>query len=130
MRNGWQTFSITAVLAFASVAVAAGPETFSIPNATFPEPGLMTAGQPTGEQIQILAEEGYRTVLDLRLPGELHDFDEPEAARQNGLAYVNVPVTLDSLDQATIDRFLEAMRKAARPMILHCGSSQRSGALY
>jgi uncharacterized protein (TIGR01244 family) len=130
MRYGWQTFSITAVLAFASVAMAADSKTFGIPNATFPEAGLMAAGQPTGEQLQILAEEGYRTVLDLRPPEEPRDFDEPKAAHENGLAYVNVPVTLAGLDQATIDRFLEAMRKAERPMILHCGSSQRSGALY
>lgn len=119
-----------ALLAFASLANAAGPETFGIPNATFPEPRVMAAGQPTGEQLQLLAEEGYKTIIDLRTPEEPRGFNEAEAARLNGMAYVNIPVTLQTLDQATVDKFLEAMRKAKRPLILHCTSSVRVGALY
>jgi uncharacterized protein (TIGR01244 family) len=127
----WMTLAASvALLAFASLAGAAGPETFGIPNATFPEPGVMAAGQPTGEQLQLLAEEGYKTVIDLREAEEPHGFNEPEAARQNGLAYVNVPVSLQTLDQATVDKFLEAMKKAKRPVLLHCASSNRVGALY
>jgi uncharacterized protein (TIGR01244 family) len=89
----------------------------------------MAAGQPTGEQIQLLAEEGYRTVIDLRAPDEPRGFDEPNAAKQSGLAYINIPVTPATLDQATIDRFLNALRKAETPVLLHCGSSSRVGAL-
>lgn len=125
----WMTFpACVALLAFASLAEASGQETFGIPNATFPEPRLMAAGQPTGEQLQLLAEEGYKTVIDLRTSEEPRGFDEAEAVRQNGMAYVNLPVP--ALDQATVDRFLEAMRKAERPLILHCASSNRVGALY
>ena len=76
----------------------------------------MAAGQPTGEQIQLLAEEGYRTVIDLRPPDEPRGFDEPDAAKQSGLAYVNIPVTPATLDQATIGRFLDALRKAETPV--------------
>jgi uncharacterized protein (TIGR01244 family) len=126
-----RSFALTCLAALAPVLCAAAktPETYGIANATLPEPGLMAAGQPTGEQIQLLAEDGYKTVIDLRLPEEPHGFDEPEAARQNGLAYVNVPVTPAALDQATLDRFLEAMEKAQRPLLLHCGSSNRAGGL-
>ncbi len=127
----WTTLAASvALLAFASLAGASGPETFGIPNATFPEPGVMAAGQPTGEQLQLLAEEGYKTIIDLRPAEEPHGVDEPEAARLNGMTYVNVPVTLQTLDQATVDKFLEAMKKAKRPLILHCASSHRVGALY
>jgi uncharacterized protein (TIGR01244 family) len=127
------TLTTLAVLFVAAAAFAAGKpgggETFHIPNASFPEPGVMAAGQPTGEQVQLLAEEGYKTVLDLRAPEEPRGYDEPEAARQNGLAYVNVPVT-PAIDQATLDRFLGAMKKAERPVIVHCGTSNRVGALW
>src|SRR5262245_65452923 len=98
-----------AVLAPALCLAAAKPDTYGIANATFPEPGVMAAGQPTGEQIQLAAEDGYRTLFDLRTAEEPREFDEVLAARQNGLAYVNIPVTLATLGQATIDRFLEAM---------------------
>lgn len=127
----WMTLTASvALLAFASLAGASDKETFGISNATFPEPGVMAAGQPTGEQLQLLAEEGYKTVIDIRPAEEPHGFDEPEAARANGLAYVNIPVNLQILDQATIDKFLETMKKAERPVLLHCASSNRVGALY
>lgn len=122
---------LLAVLAFASLAGAASaPETFGIPNATFPEPGLMAAGQPTGEQIQLLAEEGYKTVIDLRVADESRGFFEQEAARENGMAYANVPVDLQKLDLPTIDRFITTLKKAERPVLLHCASAVRVGALY
>ncbi len=127
----WMTLTASvALLAFASFAGASGQETFGIPNATFPEPRVMAAGQPTGEQLQLLSEEGYKTVIDLRTAEEPHGFDEPQAARENGMAYVNIPIDLQTLDQAAIDKFLEAMRKAQRPVLLHCASSTRVGALY
>jgi uncharacterized protein (TIGR01244 family) len=110
--------------------VGAADETYGVNNATFPEPGLMAAGQPNGEQIQLLAEDGYKTIIDLRSPEEARGFDEPEAARQNGLAYVNIPVKATTLGHATLDRFAEAMEKAERPILLHCASSMRVGALY
>jgi uncharacterized protein (TIGR01244 family) len=130
MRHRSLAASLVAALAFTSLAGASGPEAFGIANATFPEPGVMAAGQPTGEQLQLLAEEGYKTVIDLRTAEEPHGFDEPQAARENGMAYVNVPVTAQTLDQATIDQFSQAMKKAEKPVLLHCGTSNRVGALY
>ncbi|MEA2601017.1 MAG: hypothetical protein QOF89_2009 [Acidobacteriota bacterium] len=132
MRSSWKTILTAACLAaaLASAGRAKGPETYGIANASFPEPGVMAAGQPTGEQVQLAAEDGYKTILDLRTSQEPRGFDEPEAARQNGLAYVNVPVSPAALDQATIDRFLAAMKKAQKPVLVHCSTGSRVGALW
>jgi uncharacterized protein (TIGR01244 family) len=133
MRSRWKNVLSAAALLAVCILVAAqakGPETYGISAAAFPEPGVMTAGQPTGEQVQLLAEDGYKTILDLRTPAEPRGFDEIEAARQNGLAYVNVPVSLATLDQATIDLFLAAMKKAQKPVIIHCSTADRVGALW
>jgi uncharacterized protein (TIGR01244 family) len=119
-----------ACIAAAPAALAAEQETYGIANATFPEPGVMAAGQPTGEQIQLLAEDGYKSIIDLRARDEPRGFDEREAARQNGMTYRNIPVTFDNLGHATLDRFFEAMERAERPVIVHCASSVRVGALY
>jgi protein tyrosine phosphatase (PTP) superfamily phosphohydrolase (DUF442 family) len=113
----------------AETADKMGP-TYGIANASFPAPGVMAAGQPTGEQLQLLAEDSYHTVIDLRPPEEPHGFDEPAAAKENGLAYVNIPVTPATLDQVTIDRFLDAMRGARKPVIVHCSTASRVGALF
>lgn len=122
---------ILAALALVVVAVpVAAEDTHGIANATFPDKGVMAAAQPTGEQLQVLAEEGYKTVIDLRAADEPRGYDEIEATKANGLTYVNLPVTLESLDQGTIDRFLETMEKAEKPVLLHCASSNRVGALW
>ena len=124
-----------AAMSLAITVLAQPPEektspTFGIPNATFPLPGVLAAGQPTGEQIQLAVEEGgYRTLIDLRSPEEPRGFDEREAARLIGLTYVNVPVVPATLGQATIDRFLDALRKAQRPVLLHDSTRGRVGAL-
>jgi len=125
---------LAAALALAAPPAPPGvkkpPQTFGIPGAAFPAPGVMIAGQPTGEQIQLLAEEGnYHTVIDLREPAESRGFDEPEAVREGGMAYLNVPIAPGSLDQAAIDRFLAAMRHAQHPLLVHCGTGGRAAAL-
>jgi protein tyrosine phosphatase (PTP) superfamily phosphohydrolase (DUF442 family) len=68
-------------------------------------------------------------VIDLRPPQETHGFDEAEAARQIGLAYINIPVTPATLDQAAIDRFLEALRAIQPPLLVHDGTAERPAAL-
>lgn len=121
---------ILAILTAASGRSAKENSTWGIPNASFPLPGVMAAGQPTGTQIQLMVEEGgYRTVIDLRPPDEPRGFDEAETARQIGLTYVNIPVNPATLDQVTIDRFLNALRKAERPVLLHCSNASRVGGL-
>lgn len=122
--------TILAALGLALAAPAAAEDTHGIANATFPDKGVMAAAQPTGEQLQVLAEEGYKTVIDLRAPEEPRGYDEVEAAKANGLTYVNVPVTIENMDQATIDRFVKVMDKAEKPILLHCASSNRVGALW
>ena len=133
MRSRWKNVLTAATVPAVCILVAAqakGTETYGISNAAFPEPGVMTAGQPTGEQVQLAAEDGYKTILDLRTPAEPRGFDEAEAARQNGLAYVNVPVSPTTLDQATIDRFIAALKKAQKPLLIHCSTGSRVGALW
>jgi protein tyrosine phosphatase (PTP) superfamily phosphohydrolase (DUF442 family) len=134
--RGLRTFVPMVIAAVAILAPALSgaeekSETFGIANATlFPWSWLIVAGQPTGEQLQLLAEGGYRTVIDLRTPAEPRGFDEPEAARRSGLVYVNVPVTVATLDQATIDRFFDAVRQVKKPAtLIHCSDANRVAAL-
>ena len=121
---------ILAILTAAPGRSAQENSTWGIPNASCPLPGVMAAGQPTGTQIQLMVEEGgYRTVIDLRPADEPRGFDERETARDIGLIYVNLPVTPEALDQATIDRFLAIFRKAEKPILLHGGSPDGAGGM-
>jgi protein tyrosine phosphatase (PTP) superfamily phosphohydrolase (DUF442 family) len=132
MRSRWKNVLTAAALLAVCILVGARAERPDLygPNATSPEPGVLLAGQPTGEQVQLAAEDGYKTVIDLRGPAEPRGFDEVEAARLTGLVYVNLPVSPTALDQATLDRFLAALRKARRPVLVHGGDDSRAGALW
>lgn len=133
MRSTLRRYGALAWISVALLAAPAtgqSPPTFGIEKGMVAEPGLLTAAQPTPEQLGELAKAGYKTILDLRPPMERRGYDEPAAVRQAGLAYVNVPVTLPTLDDETLDRFFATMRTAERPMVLHCASANRVGALY
>lgn len=109
-------------------APAVAPDLFGLLNGSAPEPGLLAAGQPTAEDLAEIAAAGYKTVLDLRAPGEERGFDEPARVRELGLTYVNLPFVTAELDAATLDRFRELLRTAERPVLVHCGTSNRVGA--
>lgn len=99
-----------------------------VPNAAAPLPNLVTGGQPTAHHFEALALAGVKTVLDIRHPSEPRPFDEPTLLGQLGLEYVNIPVTADSLTEATLEKILELVRaKAGEPFLFHCASGNRVG---
>ncbi len=49
-------------------------------------PGLSAGGQPSATQLQALAAQGVRTVIDLRQPDEDRGFDETRVAESLGCA--------------------------------------------
>lgn len=99
-----------------------------IANACCPAPGLVTGGQPTIEHFRAAKAAGIETVLDIRDPMEPRPFDEPAVVEALGLRYVNVPVTGNTLDDATMERILAVVRDdSMRPVLFHCGSGNRVG---
>ncbi len=104
--------------------------TQSLPNGASPINGVFTAGQPGAADFRELANAGVKTVIDLRSPAEPRGFDEPSTARAAGLTYHNLPVTPGAIG----DREFTELRKLlgdqqARPVLVHCGSGSRVGAL-
>jgi len=92
---------------------------------------VVTAGQPEEEHLKRLAEAGYKTVVDLRTPGETPRPDEwGMVVRQAGMEYVNIPVGHKDIDNETFDRFRELIRDGGRrPVLVHCSSANRVGAI-
>jgi protein tyrosine phosphatase (PTP) superfamily phosphohydrolase (DUF442 family) len=92
---------------------------------------VATAGQPEEEHLKRLAEAGYKTVVDLRTPRESPRPDEwGMVVRRSGMEYVNIPVGHKDIDDETFDRFRELIRDGGRrPVLVHCSSANRVGAL-
>lgn len=102
----------------------------ALPNQAEPSPDLLTSGQPSPEQLEAAAQAGVRTVVNLRPSDELA-WNEQAKVEHLGLRYVAIPFKrpVDVSKEAA-----EALRRvlvdeSAYPVLVHCGSGMRAGAL-
>lgn len=89
-------------------------------------------GQPTRDDLRMLAAEGFRSVVDLRQEGERNQPltpgpQERQAAESAGMAYVHLPVPTDRLSGDLLARFREEVSRLQKPVFVHCASGKRSG---
>jgi protein tyrosine phosphatase (PTP) superfamily phosphohydrolase (DUF442 family) len=100
-----------------------------IPNACQPLPDLVTGGQPNEEQLVAFRAAGGQVVLDIRAAREPRPLDEVAVAQRLGLEYIVIPVTTGEMTDATLERIVDALRKAhGRTTLFHCASGNRVGA--
>lgn len=85
--------------------------------------------QPTGADLDSLARDGVRTVIDFRHPSETRTPNE-DLVRQHGMQYVNIPIQQNTISDADIDRLREAVATKPAGFLLHCGVGSRAGAMY
>lgn len=108
------------------------PARVEIRNARSPIPGVLTGGQPTEEQIEQAAQAGYRTVVNLRTPGEEGSWDEAPKVEELGMRYVSIPVAgADGINPDNARRLFDVLGdEDNHPVMVHCGSGNRVGALF
>ncbi len=93
-------------------------------------PDLWAGGQPDRAQLAQFAKDGGAVVIDLRMPDEDRGLDEAKAVAELGLSYVSLPI--DSHTGITADNaraLHEALAAATGPVLLHCRTGNRVGAL-
>jgi len=116
-----------------STALAAPPTLLlPVPNARVPVAGVLSGGQPTQDQIKAAGAAGYKTVINLRPDTEPGFEWEAAAVKAAGMAYVSIPVAgAAGLTKENVTRLDAALKDAAAngPVLLHCGSGNRIGAL-
>ena len=102
-----------------------------LPFGLMPTPDLLTAGQPTPADFEALAAAGLKHVINLRPTTEDAGFDEAALAAKLGLSYTLVAVAgPGDLDLAHTKELDAALAKASSgPVLVHCASSNRVGAL-
>lgn len=105
--------------------------TEAIPNARQVDDGILSGGQPSAEQLEQLAADGYRTVISLRTDGEAGSEGEQQQVEALGMGFVSIPV--DGADGVNVDN-ARALDEAlaspdAQPAVVHCGTGNRAGAL-
>jgi len=127
------TLTALAFLAASATAGDAIPDSLDpheVPNYHRVRPGVATGGQPSAETLARLGTLGFKTVVNLRTEKEGAK-DEETAAKAAGLAYVWVPVTPDTFSLEDVDRVEKVLEdEAAAPVLLHCASANRVGAVW
>lgn len=96
-----------------------------------PVNGVTTAGQPDAAALSIFAEQGYKTVIDIRTEPEDRGLDEAKVIGDLGMEYIAFPI--DKPEAINFDNARELGRlieEADGPVLVHCGSSNRVGALF
>ncbi len=93
--------------------------------------GIWLACQPTEAELIALRDGGLATIVDLRAPNEDRGFDEELRARELGLNYISLPITDPNLlSDSVFDQGRELFERGSRPMLVHCKSANRVGALW
>ncbi len=118
------------VPALAAAGVPESVEAGRIPAYRLVRPDLATAGQPSPEALAQLEAMGFRTVVSLRTAPE-GPADERPLVESQGLRYVQVPITPETFSLADVEAVQKVLDDpAAGPILLHCASSNRVGAVW
>ena len=93
-------------------------------------PDIATSGRLNEGGVALLAEKGFKTVLDLRtaLEGTAAEMSEVEQADIN---YYNIPIATELPDQQAVAKFSRLLEDPTRgPLLVHCASANRVGTLW
>lgn len=91
---------------------------------------LLTSGQPTEEQLAIVADAGYEMVLNL-LPNESEAYlsEEEDIVRSLGLDYYRIPVIWTAPTRANLEEFYTVMDASMQKRLyVHCAANMRASA--
>jgi uncharacterized protein (TIGR01244 family) len=93
---------------------------------------VATSGQPKDEAFAKLAANGFRSVLNLRTDSEGVDLQrEQQLVEKSAMKYFNVPVVGSAPKTESVEAFIKIVKdKANHPMLIHCASANRVGALW
>ena len=135
-------FSSVAILAFALLACAGEtvvPATGThvdvadvvAAGAVAPVNGISSSGQPDEAAFRVFADSGYSAVIDMRGPDEDRGMENEQATVEAmGLDYIAFPIAsgaeIDFDKAKELDALLQGIEG---PVLLHCGSGNRVGAL-
>ena len=56
--------------------------------------------------------------------------DEKALVDVNGMNYINIPMTVAGISEEQLSAFTKAIESAEKPVLIHCGSGNRAGAMW
>jgi protein tyrosine phosphatase (PTP) superfamily phosphohydrolase (DUF442 family) len=94
-------------------------------------PAIATAGQPTAEQLGLIADAGFDVVINLARDDSPRAIPEERAlVEARGLAYVHLPIDFPAPEvEQALALFDELRRRVAQRVFVHCAANMRVSAL-
>lgn len=91
---------------------------------------IVSSGQPDQEILSVAKDAGFVAVIDLRTESEDRGIDEPASVEALGMSYVSLPVAgAEGTNFDNAKKLDEVLSQYDGPVLLHCGSGNRVGAL-
>ena len=78
---------------------------------------------------QLLAAHNFKTIIDLRTANEGTD-EEKALVDAANMTYINIPMTVAGISAEQLAKFTKAIETAQKPVLIHCGSGNRAGAMW
>ncbi|MCB9909330.1 MAG: hypothetical protein H6829_03575 [Planctomycetes bacterium] len=92
--------------------------------------GVFLASQPAQDDFAQAQMGGVKTVINMRKPAEMA-FDEAATVEGLGMAYFNPGWNgPEELTDEVFQSYRDMLNTAERPILLHCGSANRVGAVW
>ncbi len=93
--------------------------------------GVTSSGQPSEAALEVFSDSGYVAVIDLRGEGEDRGIDNEQAVVEGlGMDYVALPIaSRDGISFENAERLDNLIEQYDGPVLVHCGSGNRVGAL-
>ncbi len=89
---------------------------------------LATAGSLDENDVKTAKKAGFKTIIDLRTAKE-GTAKEKFQVENTGMNYVNIEITTEGISSDQLDDFSQQLEKADKPVLLHCASAGRVGAM-
>ncbi|HFC05015.1 MAG TPA: TIGR01244 family phosphatase [Rhizobiales bacterium] len=98
------------------------------------EDGVFIAPQLMTGQIEQLAAQGIKTIVNNRPDGERGFYpasaEVAKVAAEHGIAYHYIPVDLSGLSMEPVKALAKVLQEAEEPVLLYCASGQRSSTIW
>lgn len=92
-------------------------------------PNIATSGALSQDSIQELSKHSFQTVIDLRNESEDTSI-EKKAVKAAQMTYINIPVTNEGINESQLAAFKRALEQATPPILIHCATGNRAGAMW
>lgn len=92
----------------------------------------VAAFDPDENSFKNFAEKGFKSVINLQTEKEEQNVStekEEKLGKENNLTYRHIGISKDNLSEAMVDNFRQELETLPKPILIHCKSGKRSGAL-